>query len=209
MFRPFLLCIALCFALPSTAADFTLLAGYQYNWDWKLSDEAADVPEPVIDGEPGDDVALDGGAALGVALDFVFMDNPDQRIGLFLSRHQTSFESGAGLSERDMDITHLHFTGMNYYPRGNWEHFILAGIGATRFDPDDPSLDDTTRFSMQVAGGSNYRISDKLLLRLEARWIPAFFNGSSAGICSGGCTIALKSDTYSQFQFNAGLMFRF
>ncbi len=201
--------VAAAWLLPASATDLTVLAGYQLNNDFEISDDAAQLPEDSLDGEPGDDVELDGGAALSLALDLDIFDNPDQRIGFFLSTHEGSFERNAGLERGDMTITHLHFTGMNYYPQGNWEHFVIAGLGATHFDPDDSSLDSDTRFSMQVAGGTNYRLSENLLLRLEARWIPAFFNGSSAGICSGGCTIAVKSDTYSQFQFNAGLMLRF
>jgi opacity protein-like surface antigen len=205
----FLLPIVLLSASKSLAADLTLLAGYQYNSDFEIAQSEGELATPLSVGEPGDDLALDGGAAIGLAMDFVFNGNPDQRIGFFVSHHQTQFESGAGLRDEDMDITHVHFTAMNYYPSGNWEPFVLAGIGAAFFSPGDSSLKDTTKFSAQIAGGANYKLSDNLLLRLEARWIPTFFNGSSAGICSGGCTIALKSEMYSQFQTNIGLQFRF
>ena len=175
-----LLAAALLFASLSPVAlavDLTLLAGYQYNADFEFSDEVEDLPDGSAGTEAGDDLGLDGGGALGLALDFEFMGNENQRIGLFLSHHQASFERASGLEDRDMDITHLHFTGMSYYPRGNWEHFVMAGLGATLFDPADSTLKDTTRFSAQIAGGTNYRLTDNLLLRLEARWLPAFFNG--------------------------------
>jgi opacity protein-like surface antigen len=189
------------------ATDVTLLAGNQFNSDFEIG--VSDTAEPAIQGEPGDDLALDGGPVFALALDFVFNNNPNQRIGFFVSHHQAEFESGAGLIDNDMDITHVHFTAMNYYPNGRWEPFVLAGLGAGIYSPADNSLKDTTKLSAQIAGGTNYKISENLLLRLEARWIPTFFNGSSAGICSGGCTVVLKSDTYSQVQANIGLQFRF
>jgi opacity protein-like surface antigen len=195
-------------APPAAATDLSLLAGYQYNDEFEFSDEAALTPEEV-GGVPGDDIDVDGGAAFSLALDLDIFKDPNQRIGLYLSHHQATIDSDAGLVDDEMGVTHLHFTGMNYYPRGNWEHFVLAGIGATFFDPDDSTLDSDTRFSMQVGGGTAYRLTDNLLLRIDARWIPAFFNESSSGICSGGCVIAVKSETYSQIQVNAGITFRF
>jgi len=41
------------------------------------------------------------------------------------------------------------------------------------------------------------------------RWLGTFFNSSSSAFCSGGCTIAVSSETYSQVQANLGLMYRF
>jgi opacity protein-like surface antigen len=189
------------------ATDITFLAGYQYNSDFEIAQNADEISD--IPGEPGDDLGVDAGLALGLAVDFVFDNRPDQRIGFFVSHQRTQFESGAGLNNRDLDVTHLHFTAMNYYPRGKWEPFVLAGIGAGYFSPGDSSLKSTTRFSAQLATGANYALADNWYLRLEARWLPTFFNSSSAGICSGGCTVALKSETYSQFQANIGLQYRF
>ena len=108
-----------------------------------------------------------------------------------------------------MDVTHVHFTSMAYYPTGNWEPFVMAGLGAAHFSPSDSTLDDTTRFSMQIGGGTNYRLTDNFLLRLDVRWIGTFFNGSGSALCSGGCTIEVDSDVYSQVQGNLGLMYRF
>lgn len=191
------------------ATDITLLAGYQFNSDFEVGESGEGVPEPLNLGELGDDIELKGGPAFSLAVDFIFNNNPDQRIGFFVSHHKAEFGSGAGLVDNDMDITHIHFTAMNYYPNGRWEPFFLAGLGAGIFSPADKSLDTSTMFSAQIGGGTNYKLTDNLLLRLEARWIPTFFDSSSAGICSGGCTIVVKSDMYSQFQTNIGLQYRF
>ena len=163
----------------------------------------------MVSGEPGDDIALDGGAALGVAVDWVYRGEADKRVGLFLSHSEGEFDAAAGLSDPDMSSTHLHFTGTSYYPVGRWERFVQAGLGVTYYSPDDDTLEDDTRFSLQLAAGANYRLSERFLFRLEARWIPAVLSSDAAGLCSGGCTIAIKSEFYSQFQLNAGLMLRY
>jgi opacity protein-like surface antigen len=208
MVRSSMLVALLMVPVTVSATDLLLLAGYQYNGDFEVAaqDPALALPPGSA---PGDSISFDGGAAAGIGLDFALFENPDQRVGLWASTHTGSFDASAGLTGPDMDITHIHFTGTSYYPQGNWEHFVLAGIGATQFSPDDPTLEDDTRFSFQVGGGTQLRLGEQFLFRLEARWVPTLFNGSAAGICSGGCVIAVKSDTYSQVQVNAGFVLRF
>jgi opacity protein-like surface antigen len=195
---------------PALATDITLLAGYQFNSDFEIV-SANDLPANVEPGtgEPGDDVELDDSAAFSLAVDFVFEQQQTKRIGFYISHAQTRFESNAGLSNRDLDVTHVHFTAMAYYPDGKLEPFVLAGIGAGFFSPKDSSLKDETKFSAQIGAGTNYRFSESLLLRVDVRWLATFFDSSGAAFCSGGCTIAVSSDTYSQVQANIGLMYRF
>ena len=196
--------------LPAKATDITLLAGYQFNSDFEVASLDGQPPDSSpASGSPGDDIALDDGAAFSLGVDFVYRRNQNQRIGFYVTHHQTEFEDNAGLKDRDMDVTHVHFTAMSYYPEGKFEPFVMAGVGAGFFSPEDSSLNSETQFSMQVGAGVNYQLTDNLLLRFDARWLPTFFNGSGSAFCSGGCTIRLSSDTYSQIQVNAGLMFRF
>jgi opacity protein-like surface antigen len=208
--RFFTLFICLAYGLSARATDITLLAGYQFNTDFEVAAYSGQPPEATpVDSSPGDDIELEDGAAFGIAVDFVFRNNPNQRIGFYISHQQTDFDDNAGLAETDLDVTHVHFTAMSYYPDGNLEPFVMAGLGAGFFSPKDSSLDDETQFSAQIGAGTNYRMSDALLLRFDVRWLPTFFNNSSSAFCSGGCTIRLSSDTYNQVQVNAGLMFRF
>jgi opacity protein-like surface antigen len=192
------------------ATDVTLLAGYQFNTDFEIRSLDSQPPTPSpANGEPGDDIELEDGAAFSLAVDFVFERQATKRIGFWISSQQAEFDSNAGLKNSDMDVTHLHFTAMSYYPKGNMEPFVLAGLGAGFFSPQDSTLGDETKFSAQIGAGTNYRISDSLLLRMDVRWLATFFDSSGSAFCSGGCTIALSSDTYSQVQANLGLMFRF
>ena len=196
-------------ASQASAVDVTLLLGYQADGSFELSNSIENLPDDPVLGESGDSLDLESGLAASLAVDFVFKDNVNQRLGFYISHHETQFDSQAGLENSDLGVTHLHFTAMNYYPSGKSEPFVAAGIGGGHFSVADRSLKDVTVFSAQIAGGTNYKLTDALLLRLEARWIGSFFNGSSAIFCSGGCAIAVKSDIYSQFQANIGLQYRF
>lgn len=210
MTRVFTLLALLAYCLPSMATDVTLLIGYQFNTDFEVT--ALNDQPPVVapgTGEPGDDVGLDDAAAFSLAVDWVFNNEPNKRIGFFITHEQTQFDSNSGLEDDDMDVTHVHFTAMSYYPSGRMEPFVLAGLGAGFFSPKDSSLKDQTQFSAQIGAGTNYRFDEHLLLRADVRWLPTFFDSSGAAFCSGGCTVTVSSDTYSQFQANLGLMYRF
>ena len=210
MKRLFLNIILLAINTSASATDLTILAGYQFNTDFEIStsEQLPTVIPPGI-GNPGDSVTLDEGLSFSLALDFKLEKNPDQRIGFYISHQQSDFENNAGLIDPSMDITHVHFTGMSYYPKGKMENFVLLGLGAGFYSPGDKTLDNETRLSGQIGVGTNYKISESLLLRMDARWILTFFNGSGAAFCSGGCAIQLTSDVYSQVQVNIGLLFRF
>ncbi len=210
MKRLLLIAGLLAMTLTTQATDLTLLTGYQFNTDFEISTLDHFPPIlPPLTGEPGDSVALEEGSSFGLAMDFVFKNNPDQRIGFFISRQQTDFESNAGLLDASMDVTHVHFTGMNYYPRGKMEYFVLLGIGVGFYSPGDKTLDDETRLSAQIGAGANYKFSNSLLLRMDIRWLPTFFNVGGAAFCDGGCTIKLSSNVYNQVQVNIGLMYRY
>lgn len=204
-----LFCVA-AFSLPASATDITVSAGYQFNADFEVASLGDQPPQVSLEtGEPGDDVSLDDSAVFSLAVDFEFRNQTNNRVGFFVSHESTRFGDNAGLGNPDIDVTHVHFTGTSYFPTGRLEPFVLAGIGAGFFSPDDSTLEDETRLSAQIGAGTNYRFSDNLLLRLDVRWVPTFFNGSGAALCSGGCTVAVSSETYSQLQANVGLMLRF
>ena len=202
--------VLLAYCIPAPATDMTLLAGYQFNSDFEIA--SIDSQPPVVSpgtGEPGEDISLDDSAAFSLAVDFVFENQQTKRIGFYISHSQTKLDSNAGLADPDMDVTHVHFTAMSYYPQGKLEPFVMAGLGAGFFAPGDSTLKDETKFSAQVGAGTNYRFSDNFLLRMDIRWLATFFDSGGSVFCSGGCTIAVSSDTYSQVQANVGLMYRF
>jgi opacity protein-like surface antigen len=187
------------------AEDITILVGHQFNPDFEIiTVNPADESE-----ESFTDLELDNGSTISLAWDFIYRDNPNQRIGFYLSHQQTDFEISSLLADTGILVTHVHFTGTSYYPNGNWEPFLSAGIGAGIFSPDDSDLSSETKISAQVATGANYKFTEGLLMRLDVRWMGTFFDGSGAIFCSGGCIIQAESSVYSQVQANIGLMFRY
>lgn len=201
MTRSLLIMLLVSFSLSAQAVDVTVMTGYQFNNDFKVNSITA--------GDELDDLELTDGSTASLAVDFVFNENANQRIGFFVSHQQSDFGINASLANPKVDITHIHFTAMNYYPQGKMEPFFMAGLGAGMYSPKDNSLSDENKFSAQIGGGTNYKFTDNLLLHLDVRLIATFFHTDSAIFCDAGCTIILKSDIYTQVQANIGLMFRF
>ena len=89
--------------------------------------------------------------------------------------------------------------------------FVSGIVGATRFNPDSPSLSPETRFALGLGGGIDYRISKRLGFRLEGRGIATFFDSNGAVFCgsNGGCLVYTESSVLWQFEFVTGFTFRF
>ncbi len=204
MLRSAALLLGATLAMPAAATDVMALLGLQYNADMEVAEDAP----TGTPGLPGDDISLDSSAAFTAAIDLPLRD-PDTRLGALISHSGTSFGDEAGLSDDGLDVTHLHFTGTRYYPQGRWEPFVVAGVGAAFFSPDDNTLDSATKFSIHVGGGTQYQVADNLFIRGEARWYGTIFGSSSAAICFGGCAVAIDANAYSQVQASVGVLFRF
>lgn len=199
-----------CAGTSARAAEVALLAGHQRDSSVEISTASQWPPGNLPRGAPGDAIELENGASWALALNTDFANNPNQKIGLYYSRHDTGFDAAAGLAEPSLDIAFLHFTGTNVYPQSDrLSYFVLAGIGASFYKPGDATLKDVTRFSAQIGAGANLRLTDTLSLQLDARWLPTLFNSETSIFCAGGCTISVNADAFSQFQVNAGLLFRF
>lgn len=206
-------CLSVSVLLPlaktTSATELSILAGYQFNDEFVVTDDITTNPPPGEPGQPGESIGVDNGASGAIALDVDFGEDPTDRIGLFVSTQSTDIGASAGLADTGLQVSYLHFTGTKHYDMGGWTSFALAGIGATILDPDDASLSSTTEFSIQVGGGAYIPLTERLLLRFDARWLPTFTGTGVAGICSGGCVIAIESDLYHQVQVNAGVTLRF
>lgn len=204
------LAVFLSAALPASAAEVALLAGRQFDADVEISTADQWPPENPPTGVPGQAIGIDNDSSWAIAFNADYQGRENQKIGLFYSRHETAFDIAAGLADPALEISLLHFVGTNIYPQGErLSYFVLAGVGAAFYEPEDSTLKDVTRFSAQIGGGANIRLADNFFLQLEARWLPAFFNSETAVFCSGGCTVAVAANSYSQIQVNAGVMLRF
>lgn len=178
------------------AVDLSLLVGYTISGTFENVDSK-------------NEVQVDETPSYAVAVDFPYKGKPDQRLGVYLSQQNTDFSDDAELDDSDVSITHLQFTAMTLWPHLRWEPFLLLGVGAVHYSPADNSLKDLTRVSAQIAGGTNYKVSENLLLRAGARWIPTFFDSSAAAFCDGGCSLGVSGTVWSQVVIDAGIQLRF
>lgn len=196
--------------LPAGAAELALLAGYQLDSDLAISTAEQWPANTLPRGNPGETIDMEDGASWSLVFNTPYRNRNNQRIGLYVSRHNTAIGENAGLADPSLDITFLHFTGTNFYPQSDrFAWFVTAGLGAAFYDPDDATLRDVTRFSAQIGGGANFQLAQGLFLQADVRWLPTFFNSNTAIFCSGGCTVSVDSESYNQVQGNIGVMFRF
>jgi len=108
----------------------------------------------------------------------------------------------------DVDINYLHFGG-RYGSEGEVVNpFVVAGVGATFFDPDEGGS--ITKFSFSIGGGANIPLSKHISLRLEGRGFGTIFDSNSAVFCEDHeCRVRVKGDLLWQFTAFSGIVFNF
>jgi opacity protein-like surface antigen len=115
----------------------------------------------------------------------------------------------------DVTIEYLQIGGT--YP-STWSDgfhpYIVATIGAARFDPDNRSLSDETVFAGTAGGGMRFNVSPRLALKLEGRAFVSFFDSNSNIFCastggSAGCAIRASGDLVTRWTALAGVAYRF
>ncbi|HTO89226.1 MAG TPA: outer membrane beta-barrel protein [Thermoanaerobaculia bacterium] len=127
--------------------------------------------------------------------------------------------SSATTPGRTLDVTvqDIQFAGLAHFRVANprVRPYLGLGLGVTILDPGD-RFATTTRFSFSLFGGVKTYLSDRLGLRFEARWIPAYLSSGGSGfwcVWLGGTAVchASVSDVrlLEQGDFRAGLILRF
>jgi len=85
-------------------------------------------------------------------------------------------------------------------------------LGASILGPSG-DFDTLTRFSMTLGCGAKFRISDKVGVRLGARWMPVYINSSDSGYywCDPywGCYEYYDTNYLNQFDTHVGISFKF
>lgn len=121
----------------------------------------------------------------------------------------------AGSVPMDLDIQYLQIGGTVSNPDS--EHVIPyfgITVGAARFSPDGPGLDDETKLAFSVAGGVKVPITDNIGVRFDARAFVSLLDTDGNIFCvsdngAGTCAIRTKSDTLFQYSANLGLIVAF
>jgi hypothetical protein len=121
----------------------------------------------------------------------------------------------AGTAPMDLDIQYLQVGGTVSNPDAvHVIPYFGITIGAARFSPDGPGLDDETKLAFSVAGGVKVPITDNIGVRFDARAFVSLLDTDGNIFCvsdngAGTCGIRAKSDTLLQYSANLGLIVAF
>jgi opacity protein-like surface antigen len=163
------------------------------------------------------DVDIDDHSSYGLTVNWPAAHNTEYEV--FFSRQSTSLDTGSLFEPGeevldDLDITYLQAGGTYLFEGSRAWPFIVATIGAARFEPDDSEFDSETFFAFGIGGGYKIAPTSRIGLRLEGRVLGSYLGGDSAVFCrsdevSSGCLIAVSGSMVWQWEMSAGLRFRF
>ena len=110
----------------------------------------------------------------------------------------------------DLDIDYLHLGGIYLWPGKRAQPYLVGTLGITHFSPESGGYGNETRASIGFGLGSRVKLSERLGFNFEVRSYSTFLNSGGAMFCGdSGCRIIAASDTLWQYEFKAGLIFKF
>ncbi len=193
--------LLLCLASPARAADpprhtnfweFTPFAGFMAGGEFE-------------DPADGSDRDLDEDSNFGLIVNAAVDDW--RHYELLYSTQSTSVD---GATPIDMDVQYLQIGGIVSHPDATRviPYFGLT-VGAARFSPDAPGLDDETKLAASIAGGFRVPITEHFAVRLDLRAFVSVLDTDGDLFCvsDGGatCNISAKSDTFLQYSAALGV----
>lgn len=193
--------LLLCLASPAQAADppqhtnyweFTPFAGFMAGGEFE-------------DPADGSDRDLDEDSNFGLIVNAAVDDW--RHYELLYATQSTSVD---GATPIDMDVQYLQIGGIVSHPDATRviPYFGLT-VGAARFSPDAPGLDDETKLAASIAGGFRVPITDHFAVRLDLRAFVTVLDTDGDLFCvsDGGatCAISAKSDTFLQYSAALGV----
>jgi hypothetical protein len=197
--------LLLCLASPAWAADpprqtnfweFTAFAGFMAGGEFE---NPAD----------GSDRDLDEDSNFGLIVNAAVDDW--RHYELLYTTQSTSVD---GATPIDMDVQYLQIGGIVSHPDATRviPYFGLT-VGAARFSPDAPGLDDETKLAASIAGGFRVPITEHFAVRLDLRAFVSVLDTDGDLFCvsDGGatCSISAKSDTFLQYSAALGVTIGF
>jgi len=169
------------------------------------------------DAVTGKSLSFDDTSSYGIMVDFkqpLDKEGGESWIELYYSRQQTKLKADQGPFFGDplfdVNIEYYHIGGTYGQATGKMKLFLVGTFGATHLAPEGDGLHSETKFSLSLGGGVKLYLTERVGLRLDARWFGTLFNGSGSAFCSGGaCLINVQGDMLSQYSANAGVILAF
>lgn len=192
---------------PTRGIEITPFAGYRIGGEFERS--VAEGAEPVT-------LDLDDAASYGLIVNWPAEENTEWEI--YLGRQATAIQTeGAFLPGEepptDLDISYLQVGGTYYFEGEQARPYIVATVGASRFEPDESSYDSETFFAFGIGGGYKVAPTSRFGLRLEGRVFGSLVDSDEAVFCqsggaASGCLIAVNGNIVWQWEVLAGVTFR-
>jgi len=164
----------------------------------------------------GTDLELREGISLGATIGFPL--DQGRQFEFYYSRQSTELEAdGSILSDEvlfDIDVHYIQIGGTyTWHDEGTVRPFVVGTLGVTHFDPEPSGLSSRTRFSLGLGGGAKAYITERFGVRFEGRGFATLVDDDGGGAVffssPGGLSVAVSSNVFAQFVFNAGVFFRF
>ncbi len=167
------------------------------------------------------DFHIKDGLAYGVSVGYAF--SPLFTLEFQWSRSDSSITAhgptlaSTKLADATTDVYHGNFLFFFRPVEYKLRPFFVFGLGATVVNPKNatiganPNPGAASRFSWNLGLGAQYQATNRIGLRLQARWLPCYINSSSAWFIDwwGYPWLVPVSNYMNQFEFTGGLTFRF
>jgi hypothetical protein len=193
----------------------------------------------ISDGVTGDAVTVPGAGtfdsidpkdAFSWGLRLGFFVNPQIEVGFLLNQQQSALEVGGrtevagGPTKVELgDEVVRNYHGYFAYNFGKsadtLRPYVLFGIGATQYTEIEATLGNvqrtiggTSRLSPTFGGGLKLQTSERVGLRLEARWTPTYIKSDAVGWwCDPfwGCYVVGDAQYANQLDLAGGITIRF
>ncbi len=158
---------------------------------------------------------LDDAGAAGLIINGRVEENTQWEV--LLGRQGTSVDTqGLFVDDPllDIDVDYVHIGGTYLFDGTAVRPFIALTLGMTSFSPAPSGFDSERFFSASIGGGWQVNKTKRLGLRLEARAFTTFLDTDSELFCQSGqsggsCLAVVDSNTLTQWEALAGVVFRF
>jgi hypothetical protein len=177
--------------------EFTPFAGYISGGEFE-------------DPTDGSDRDLDEGSSFGLFVDIA--DEHWRHYEIFYTDLDTEV---GGITPFDMQVQYLQIGGIVSHPDARYAiPYFGMTVGAARFSPDEPGLDNETELAFSVGGGLRFPITDHFGVRFDARAFVTVLDSEGDLFCASDaagatCRIRAKSDTFLQYAASLGVTIGF
>jgi hypothetical protein len=210
MLRTVPLLLLICLVLGSSVAtaqkaEVTPFVGYRFGGNF-------------YDNETGNEIDLKNSVSYGFTFDYALSDNI--LIEFLYSRQGTELSVVGGESPvLELDVDYMHGGILFQGGSEGLKPYVVAGLGAARFNPKESESNSQSRFSIGLGAGVKGLFSERVGYRFEFRSIPTFIDKSQQNeFCppsveplegTSGCYTWTTANVFWQSQFTGGVTIAF